>query len=135
MKIQLLIILLCTIAVTRQASKRQSAQIAKFNNLLKKTRSTLPKRATVVKPARGARPGVGGPQFNSFPVLHQTVRRVLQLYGLNFLIRQLRNSQVVLYPGNTHVCYLIIEYIWVFQCHPFKGCHWQWFLLRRCVCY
>jgi len=103
MKNQLILLVLCIIAVCL-VSGNQKSNIAKLNSLIERTRKRLLKKVPPSAPpavgpvgSKGGRGKPGGTDGNrrpgrpigiyplSFEVFRGTIRRVLQLYGLNFL--------------------------------------------------
>jgi len=118
MKIQFAFVVLCSIFLSSLVAGDQITNIEKLNKLIESTRLILPKTGS---------PKIR-PVVNNIAILHETIRRVLELYGLNFLIHHLNDAQVVLNPNSAlpDSCFLVIKY--VFTClnvNPPPACYWH----------
>jgi len=153
MKNQLVILLLCSIAVYLVSGEDdQKSNVAKLNSLIRKTRDKLSKLKFPSLPNpnlqfKGRQTGrIVRPNFRrSFLIFNKTLRDVIKEYGVTFLTQQLRGAKVDLKKTNHQYgrkggqpgprpgpCFIRLEYKYIFRCYG--RCSFHWVLVKTVRC-
>ena len=110
----------------------QRANIAKFNLLVK--------RFTKLASSSSARPARKGNQ--KFVLLNASIREIIEKYGLNFLIQQLKGATVQIYENygpRQDTCFISVTCKWKLICRRNRltrksECVWKLFKIKVVCC-